>query len=133
MFLFASVFLMGSIGVCLKCFPTSFADICLKGPLDVYLDQPNIFSCQCLSDGFDRCLSELVPTVSFLPMSVWRDLLMSFWTAPNISFCKCLSAGFGRCLSELVPTVSFLPMSVWRDLLMSFWTEPNIFFLQVSV
>ena len=107
------------------------ANICLKGPVGVYLDHPNISFCKCLSDWFDRCLSELVLTVSFLPMSVWRDLLMSIWTEPNISFCKCLSDGFDQCLSELVLTVSFLPMSVRRNLLMSVWTELACFLASI--
>ena len=107
-FFSASVCLLGSICVCLNWSPMFlFANICLKGPVGVYLDHPNISFCKCLSDWFDRCLSELVPTVSFLPMSVWRDLLMSIWTEPNISFCKCLSDWCDRCLSELDPTVSF--------------------------
>ena len=68
----ASVCLMDSICVCLNWSPMFLsANICLKGPVGVYLDHPNISFCNCLSDWFDRCLSELVPTVSFLSMSAW--------------------------------------------------------------
>ena len=31
-------------------------------------------------DGFDQCLSELVLTCLFLPMSIMGNLLMSSWT-----------------------------------------------------
>ena len=69
----ASVCLLSSIGVCLRCFPTSFADICLKGPLDVYLDQPNIsfLASVCLIGLIGVCLN---------------------WFPPFL-FCQCLSGG----------------------------------------
>ena len=65
---------MDSIGVYLNWFPAFLsANVYLKGPIDVYLDRTQIFIfCQCLSDGFDLCLPELVP---------------------NVSVCQCLSEG----------------------------------------
>ena len=71
--------LVSSIDVCLKCFPTSFANLsegitwCLPG-------STLCLSCKRLSNGFDQCLSELVLTCLFLPMSIMRNLLMSFRT-----------------------------------------------------
>ena len=92
--------------------------------------EPNVSFHQCLPDGFNRCLSELVPTVSFTnvclegPVDVCLDRTQCFF------FCQCLSDGFDLCLSELVPAVSFLPTSVWRNLLMSIRTEPKCFSCQ---
>ena len=76
--LLANIFLESSISVCPKCFPTSVANLsegitwCLPG-------STQCLSCLRLSDGFDQCLSELVLTCFFLPMSVRRNLLMSVW------------------------------------------------------
>ena len=87
-------------------------------------------SCLCLSDGFDQCLSELVLTVPFLPMSVRRNLLMSIWTELACFLASIfLVSSIGVCL-ECFPT--FFAKSVWRDHLMSSWINP-ISFLSVSV
>ena len=74
--LLASIFLVSSIGVYLKCFPMSLPNLSERD----HLMSSQCLSCFCLSDGFDQCLSELVLTCFFLPMSVRRNLLMSIWT-----------------------------------------------------
>ena len=64
----ANIFLGSSISVCLKCFPTSVANLsegitwCLPG-------STQCLSCLRLSDGFDQCLSELILTL-FLSANV---------------------------------------------------------------
>ena len=56
-------------------------------------------SCLCLSDGFDQCLSELVLTCFFLPISVRRSLLMSIWTELACFLASvCLMSSIGVCL-----------------------------------
>ena len=83
-FLFAGVYLVGLIGVCLQCF-----------------------------------LSKLIPSVSPLPTSVWRILLISVWTEPSVSLASvCLVNPIGVCL-KCFPT-SFAG-SIWRDHLMFLW------------
>ena len=79
-FFLANIFLVSSIGVCLEVFPNFFRQSVLKGSLGVFLDQPNIFFCQCLFNGFDQHLSELVLMYLFLSLPVVRNLLMSIWT-----------------------------------------------------
>ena len=119
-----------------KCFPMSFANLS-KGITWCLPGSTQCLPCLCLSDGFDQCLSELVLTCLFLPMSIMRTLLMSVWTefacllakvflvnsigvclkcfltssAKSICvFCQCLLWGTCWCLSELNSCV-FLPMS----------------------
>ena len=101
--LLASVCLMSSIGVCPKCFPTSVAYLsegitwCLPG-------STQCLSCLRLSDGFDQCLSELILTCFFLPMSVRRNLLMSVWIELTCLLASVCLNEFNRCLPEVFPT-----------------------------
>ena len=70
-------------------FPNVFCQICLKGSLDVFPDQPNIFlACVCLMGLISVCPS---------------------WFSP-VSFCQCLLWGTCWCLSGLNSRV-FLPVS----------------------
>ena len=76
-----------------RCLPRSVSQrllpICLKGSLDVFLDQPNVFLvCVCLMGLINVCPS---------------------WFSP-VSFCQCLLWGTCWCLSELNSCV-FLPIS----------------------
>ena len=49
-------FLVISIGVLPEVFPSVFCQICLKGSLDVFLDQPKIFlACICLMGLISVC------------------------------------------------------------------------------
>ena len=58
-------FLVISIGVLPEVFPSVFCQICLKGSLDVFLDQPNIFlACVCLMGLVSVCLSWFSPFLS---------------------------------------------------------------------
>ena len=95
--LLANIFLVSSISVYLKCFPTSVAYLsegitwCLPG-------STQCLSCLRLSAGFDQCLSELVLTCFFLPMSVRRNLLMSVWTELTCLLASvCLMSSIGVC------------------------------------
>ena len=54
--------------------------ICLKGSLDVFQDQPNVFLPSIFLIGSDQCLSELALICLYLLMSVMRNLLMSIRT-----------------------------------------------------
>ena len=73
----------------LEVFPNVFCQICLKGSLDVFPDQPNIFLASvCLMGLISVCLS---------------------WFSP-VSFCQCLLWGTCWCLSGLNSRV-FLPVS----------------------
>ena len=92
-----NLFLVSSISVYLKCFPTSVAYLsegitwCLPG-------STQCLSCLRLSAGFDQCLSELVLTCFFLPMSVRRNLLMSVWTELTCLLASvCLMSSIGVC------------------------------------
>ena len=70
-------------------FPNVCRQICLKGSLDVFLDQPNVFlSSVCLMGLISVCPS---------------------WFSP-VSFCQCLLWGTCWCLSGLNSRV-FLPIS----------------------
>ena len=101
--LLASVCLVSSIDVCPKCFPTSVANLsegitwCLPG-------STQCLSCLRLSDGFDQCLSELILTCFFLPMSVRRNLLMSVWIELTCLLASVCLTEFNRCLPEVFPT-----------------------------
>ena len=107
-------------------------------------------SCLCLSDGLDLCLSELVPAVSFLPMSVWRNLLMSIWTELAcflasiylvssigvclkcfpLLFCQYLSNGITWCLSGFFWKAHLV--SVWTGN-QGLWIKPYVSLLSLSV
>ena len=65
--LLASIFLVSSIGVCLKCFPLLVCQCLSSGPLGFYLDSFVSFY-QGLLEEPCRCLSELNSRV-FLPVS----------------------------------------------------------------
>ena len=76
--LLASIFLVSSIGVCLEVFPNVFCQVCLKVSLDVFLDQPNIFLASVCPVGLISVCPSWFSLVSFLPMSIMRNLLMSY-------------------------------------------------------
>ena len=84
--MFSCQYLSSEFNRCLpEVFPNVFCRICLKGSLDVSLDQPNIFlACVCLMGLIGVCLS---------------------WFSPFL-FCQCLSGGTCWCLSGLNPSVS---------------------------
>ena len=54
--------------------------IYLKGSLDVFQDQPNVFLPSIFLIGSDQCLSELALICLYLLMSIMRNLLMSLRT-----------------------------------------------------
>ena len=87
--LLADIFLVSSIDVLPEVSPNVFCQICLKGSLDVFLDQPNVF----------------LPSVCLMGLiSVYPS-----WFSP-VSFCQCLLWQPCWCLSGLNSPV-FLPMS----------------------
>ena len=53
-------------------FPNVFCQICLKGSLDVFQDQPNVFLPVSVW-WVDQCLSEQVLNCVFLPMSYYEN------------------------------------------------------------
>ena len=95
-----------------KCFLS--ASVCLKGPMDVFLDWTQIFlSVLGLSARFKLCLLWLVPNFLLCrclsrkgPMDVFLD-----WTQVFLSVLG-PSARFKLCLLWLVPNGSFLQVSV---------------------
>ena len=136
--LLASIFLVSSIGVCLKCFPLLVCQCLSSGPLGFLLKRDN------------RSLSKLLPSVSEQSYSKGTEVFLPIWInvcpkcfptsvtnlSEGITWClpgsaqclpsQCLSDGFDQCLPELVLTCFFLPMSVRRNLLMSIWCLSNL-------
>ena len=77
--LLASIFLVSSIGVCLKCFPTSFAESVWRDHL--MSSRINPISFLLVSVWWVWSVSVRAGSHRFfLPMSVRRNLLMSVWT-----------------------------------------------------
>ena len=99
--LLASIFLVSSIGVCLKCFPLLVCQCLSSGPLDFYLGS--------FWKRANRCLSKLSPSVSEQSYSKGLksfcqsvSLVCLDWT--RVSSCQYLSSEFNRCLLEVFPT-----------------------------
>ena len=117
--LLANIFLVSSISVYLKCFPTSFAKSVWR----------------------DHLMSSWISPMSFFPVSVWwvwsvsvragshlslsanvcceepADVYLN-WT--RVSSCQYLSSEFNRCLPEVFPT-AFLSVSFYWNHLISAW------------
>ena len=73
--------LTGELNQCLaRSVSQCLLPICLKGSLDVFQDQPNVFLPSIFLIGSDQCLSELALICLYLLMSIMRNLLMSIRT-----------------------------------------------------
>ena len=82
--LLASIFLVSSIGVCLKCFPLLVCQCLSSGPLGFLLKRDN------------RSLSQLLPSVSEQSYSKGTEVFLPICIT-------CLSGWFTLFLPELVP------------------------------
>ena len=104
-------------------FPNVFCQVCLKGSLDVFPDQPNIFLASiCLMGLISVCLSWFSP-VSFCQCLYRRNLLMSARTelacllasiflVSSIGVClKCFPLLVCQCLSSGVTWISIWILS----------------------
>ena len=109
-----------------QCLPRSVSQflppICSEGITWCLPGSTQHLSCQCLFNGFDQRLSELVLTNLFLSVSVMRNLLMSIWTELACLLASIfLVSSISVCL-EVSPNV--FCQSVWRGHLMSSWINP---------
>ena len=117
-----------------QCLPRSVSQflspICSEGITWCLPGSTQHLFCQCLFNGFDQHLSELVLMYLFLSLPVVRNLLMSIWTELACLLASIfLVSSISVCL-EVSPNV--FCQSVWRGHLMSSWINP-ISFLPVSV
>ena len=109
-----------------RCLPRSVSQflspICSEGITWCLPGSTQHLSCQCLFNGFDQRLSELVLIYLFLSVSVMRNLLMSIWTELACLLASIfLVSSISVCL-EVSPNV--FCQSVWRGHLMSSWINP---------
>ena len=116
-----------------RCLPRSVSQllppICSEGITWCLPGSTQHLSCQCLFNGFDQRLSELVLTYLFLSVSVMRNLLMSIWTELACFSFQYLSSELNWCLPKVFPNVFCqVCLKVSLDV---FLDQPNIFLASV--